>query len=237
MLSFWKRIRFNIIQGNRIYRYLLYALGELILVVLGILIALQIDTWNNKRLDRQAEKSIYQTLMQRTYQDSSELSKLQELNSGYFKTYQKANSFIESNDISKTDSLAAMAMLLSQYSDFRRNSDIYQNLAVSGQLNLLKNQDIISGLQQLEQTYNLTNDLERMHWDIIINELSPELRSVVNYNTWQAEQPDRLYSVEIQNIFVESIYLTAIKDSIYRQALSEIKSIRSLMSSELAGDN
>ena len=237
MLLFWKKTRFNSITGKQISRYLLYALGEILLVVLGILIALQIDNWNKKRLDRETEITLYQTLSQKITEDSKELNKLQELNTTYLKTYQKANSFIESKDVSKTDSLAVMAMLLSQYSDFRRNSEIYQNLAVSGQLNLLKNNEIITALQQLEQTYNLTNDLERMHWDIIINELSPELRSVVNYNTWKAADPDRLFSVEIQNIFVESIYLTAIKDSIYRQALYEIEGIHSLLNSELTGNH
>lgn len=58
---------------------------------------------------------------------------------------------------------------------------------------------------------------------------------MVNYNTWKAADPDRLFSVEIQNIFVESIYLTSIKDSIYRQALYEIEGIHSLLNSELTG--
>ncbi len=40
---------------NRFTKYLLYALGEIILVVLGILIALQINNWNQEQKDHKAE--------------------------------------------------------------------------------------------------------------------------------------------------------------------------------------
>lgn len=46
------------LQQNRISRYLLYALGEIILVVAGILIALQINTWNDQRKARIQEKQM-----------------------------------------------------------------------------------------------------------------------------------------------------------------------------------
>lgn len=44
---------------------------------------------------------------------------------------------------------------------------------------------------------------------------------------------DRLYSMELQNIFVESIYLTKIKDALYGPAISEIDSILSGINREL----
>jgi hypothetical protein len=43
---------------NRASKYLLYAIGEIILVVIGILIAVQINTWNQDRIDRKLEKKI-----------------------------------------------------------------------------------------------------------------------------------------------------------------------------------
>ena len=152
------------------------------------------------------------------------------------RAYERANQIITAHETSKTDSLALFAMLLGQYSDFHRDASIYENLAVSGQLKLLKNQDIVSGLQNLDMTYNFINNLESMHWDIIINELSSELRSVVNYNTMQAVLPERLFAVELQNIFVESIYLTKYKDAIYGQAVSQIDSLNLLLDQELINE-
>lgn len=55
MINFFRKIRQKLIKNNRFSKYLLYALGEIILVVIGILIALSINNWNEDRLSRQFE--------------------------------------------------------------------------------------------------------------------------------------------------------------------------------------
>ncbi|WP_445383630.1 DUF6090 family protein [Robiginitalea sp. IMCC43444] len=55
MLRFFRKIRQNLIINNKISKYLLYAIGEILLVVIGILIAFQIDTWNDNRQAREVE--------------------------------------------------------------------------------------------------------------------------------------------------------------------------------------
>jgi len=49
MLKFFRTIRRRLLDSGRLRRYLVYALGEIILVVIGILIALQINNWNEDR--------------------------------------------------------------------------------------------------------------------------------------------------------------------------------------------
>jgi hypothetical protein len=49
MLRFFRQIRQRLITDNKFSKYLLYAVGEILLVVIGILIALQIDNWNEER--------------------------------------------------------------------------------------------------------------------------------------------------------------------------------------------
>ena len=49
MIKFFRRIRQKLLSENRFSKYLLYAIGEIILVVIGILIALQINNWNENR--------------------------------------------------------------------------------------------------------------------------------------------------------------------------------------------
>jgi len=51
MIKFFRHIRQNLIMENKTSKYLKYAIGEIVLVVIGILIALQINNWNQKRLD------------------------------------------------------------------------------------------------------------------------------------------------------------------------------------------
>lgn len=233
MGALFNRIRHDLLENRRFSNYLAYALGEIVLVVIGILIALQVDRWNDRRLEQTQEQSLYRALRQQVGDHREELTGVLGFNSYFMNTYRRANEIITARDTSLTDSLALMAMFLSQYSDFHRDARIYDNLAVSGQLSLIRKSEITEALQQLQVTYAFVNKLEDMHWDIIINNLSPELRPVVNYSTLKAVRPDRLFGTAMQNIFVESIYLTGIKDSLYRRALSEIGTVEALLATEL----
>jgi hypothetical protein len=233
MLPILRKIRRDLFSGGKLKRYFLYSLGEILLVVLGILIALQVDNWNDRRLERQESISVYQSVRQQISEDRIKLLEVKEYNLVRSRAYERANQIISAAETAKTDSLALFAMLLAQYSDFHRNASIYEGLALSGRLKLIENPDITSGLQNLDMTYNFINNLESMHWDIIITELSQELRSVVNYNTRTAVLPERLFGVELQNIFVESIYMTKYKDAIYGQALAQIDSLNLLIDGEV----
>lgn len=58
MLKFFRKIRRNLLKEGRTAKYLKYAIGEIILVVIGILIALQINNWNENRKDRIIEHQL-----------------------------------------------------------------------------------------------------------------------------------------------------------------------------------
>ena len=58
MIAFFRRLRRRIIGEGKTWAYLKYALGEIVLVVLGILIALQINTWRQNSMNR-AEEQFY----------------------------------------------------------------------------------------------------------------------------------------------------------------------------------
>ena len=49
MISLFRKIRQKLLAQNKLTRYLVYALGEILLVVIGILIALQVSNWNENR--------------------------------------------------------------------------------------------------------------------------------------------------------------------------------------------
>ncbi|MDX1630200.1 MAG: DUF6090 family protein, partial [Fulvivirga sp.] len=49
MLTFFRKIKKSLIASGSVQRYLIYAMGEIALVVIGILIALQINNWNEER--------------------------------------------------------------------------------------------------------------------------------------------------------------------------------------------
>ena len=55
MIKFFRKIRQNLLVENKTGKYLKYAIGEIVLVVIGILIALQINNWNENRKDNFVE--------------------------------------------------------------------------------------------------------------------------------------------------------------------------------------
>ena len=59
MFKFFRRIRFDLMEKNKTRKYLKYAIGEIFLVVIGIIIALQVNNWNEDRKDRALEQDYY----------------------------------------------------------------------------------------------------------------------------------------------------------------------------------
>ena len=85
MLRFFRKIRQRLVTDNKFSKYLLYAVGEILLVVIGILIALQGDNWNQERQERDEESLLLSGLREDLIVDNE-----------YFrKRIDDANRFIE----------------------------------------------------------------------------------------------------------------------------------------------
>lgn len=59
MIKFFQKLRYDLMEKNKIGKYLKYAFGEIVLVVIGILVALQINTWNEERKTQLKEEALY----------------------------------------------------------------------------------------------------------------------------------------------------------------------------------
>ncbi|MEZ4897300.1 MAG: DUF6090 family protein [Saprospiraceae bacterium] len=55
MIRFIRRTRRKLLESGRVSRYLAYASGEIVLVMIGILLALQVNNWNESRKNKKAE--------------------------------------------------------------------------------------------------------------------------------------------------------------------------------------
>jgi hypothetical protein len=71
MIKFFRKIRQNLLMENKTGKYFKYAIGEIILVVIGILIALQINNWNENNKLRIKEKAILENLKKSLEDDIS----------------------------------------------------------------------------------------------------------------------------------------------------------------------
>ncbi len=78
MLRLFRTLRQHLLAENRVSRYLIYAVGEILLVVIGILIALQIDNWNEWRKERTKEQEVLSELKENLQRNIEDLNNVAE---------------------------------------------------------------------------------------------------------------------------------------------------------------
>jgi len=84
MIKIFRTIRQRLLKENRISKYLLYAFGEIVLVVIGIMIALQINNANQKRLDEEALQGYLNSIAQNVDSDLKKAKKINDIRSELF---------------------------------------------------------------------------------------------------------------------------------------------------------
>jgi hypothetical protein len=75
MIKLYRKIRYNLLEKRKTAHYLKYAFGEIVLVVIGILIALQINNWNEHRKERLSWITSTKSLIKDLTQDTITLNK------------------------------------------------------------------------------------------------------------------------------------------------------------------
>ena len=86
MIKFFRHIRQSLIMENKTGKYLKYAIGEIVLVVIGILIALQINNWNENRKSNNARIYYSHALIADLQKDSIQFSQIISLINGHIET-------------------------------------------------------------------------------------------------------------------------------------------------------
>jgi len=138
MIAFFRKVRQALFKEGRIGSYLLYAIGEIVLVVIGILIALQIDNWNEDRKERQLENSYYCKLLEDVRQDRLLLNGLSVENEERIAGNNEMISLLQKKSPSrKTVMTAARAAITKTTFTFKPSMSAFEDLKSSGNLNIL----------------------------------------------------------------------------------------------------
>lgn len=169
MIKFFRHIRQRMIKENRMSKYLLYAIGEIVLVVIGILIALQINTWNIDRTNRFQEQQILQQLSIEYQENLKEIEAKNYLRTGMIAAIKKIFYHID-NGIGDypLDSLHMQLNRTGTTPTFNVSSGVTDELLSSGKLYLIQNAELKNHLTNFSTYTSYVVEEEQFLLDYVL---------------------------------------------------------------------
>ncbi|NVK48990.1 MAG: hypothetical protein HWE09_04440 [Cyclobacteriaceae bacterium] len=138
MIKFFRKIRQNLLSEGKTGKYFKYAIGEIVLVMVGILLALQVNNWNENRKENQLKLQLLKEL-QFSAKDDFERGQYQlSMNKKALSSIELIINHLE-NNIPYNDSLKNHFTLAHTRWISQVNDDAYQNITDYG-LNFMKNE-------------------------------------------------------------------------------------------------
>ena len=153
MIKFFRKIRQRLLTENKFSKYLLYAIGEIILVVIGILIALQVNNWNEQEKLAYERITILQNLKEDLTNDIENylysIERLEDRQKVADQVLLLFENIPETIDSSKT---ARNLLVLGFIEDHNPNFSTYKEIQGSGKLALIKSKKIKTALANYKST-------------------------------------------------------------------------------------
>ncbi len=203
------------IKENKVSKYMLYAIGEIILVVIGILIALSLNNWNE---NRKVNIKSYNYL-QRLNDDIDNASKgvtssLKSIEQNY-KNSMLTLELLESNElpISKQANFDSYLKRYFQFEITIQNTNTFNEMISSGDLSLIKNQWLRNAFSNLStnrkfimevnqsnhNAYKINNVLFQKHVRYHIQNVDTDSTKVTTKYDFNAMANDKLFINQISN--------------------------------------
>jgi hypothetical protein len=163
--------------------YLLYAAGEILLVVIGILLALQIDNWNENRVDRNTEQLLLGNLKMEI---SANRERLDEAMLYHAKSREGAKRITEFyrgvspiENHQEVDSLLALIQWAWTYDP---SMGALNSIKMSGHLNSVQNAELRAMISTYEDRINDAKEEGKLIQDLIVDKFIPAVNQYISLN-------------------------------------------------------
>ena len=153
MIRFFRKIRRQLLLENKLSRYLLYAVGEILLVVLGILIALQINNQNDLRKERLKEIHYLENIKTDLNINILEMDRYLEIRTETIEAAKRIIEHFEGEPITDFSAFNADGVRIYNWQKFWQTNSTFQELVNSGNLALISNDTIKKSLFDIESIY------------------------------------------------------------------------------------
>lgn len=233
MFHFFRKIRQDLLAKSQFFTYLKYALGEIVLVVIGILIAISLNNLKDASDLKKDEIELYKDIITELKEDLNDIQENANYNDFYLKRYKAASEIIITDkNREEKDSLAVIATELTQFSDFKNERPIYDRLFTSGEQNLINDNQILTDLKRLAISYNYTHRLERNQQDYMYSVL-PKVADYIRFNPPQIIDLEGLYSYRFQNDIEVLIFIMQEKKVLYADVEGQLDHLLSKLKARL----
>ncbi|MCA0154513.1 DUF6090 family protein [Winogradskyella vincentii] len=253
MIKFFRKIRQKLLSENKISKYLIYAIGEIILVVIGILIALQIN--NNNELNKQRAKEVQflKNLKSDLIFEESELERYIGIRESILNSAQIALEHFNGKPVKNIQMFNYHTFNVGIWQEFQRNNNTFVELLNSGNFTIISNESIKNGLLNLDLIHkqiisnreHLRNDMEHYYYDPWFKtvDLDPLAESFLFYANKKEfdnnielsrQELDRLLNDTIfKNGFVLSVFTNSLIIDDYKRMMELNKQVVELINEEI----
>ena len=201
MIKFFRKIRQNLLTENKTSKYFKYAIGEIVLVVIGILIALQINNWNEQRKENQKEQAILKRLKKEFISNRKQLFNKIELRNTIIDSSRKLLEYFDTPENVKRDSIFVYLSRI-QPPTF---DPIQNDLVSSGNIEILKNEALKELLVNWSTDVIQLQEVEQIFLKFCEERLFPYLNEVdiqrdMMYTYWKSIPENLLESRQVENL-------------------------------------
>ena len=176
MRGFFQQIRKSMVRKSNFRKYVFYAIGEILLVVIGILIALQINNWNEKQKNKKEElitlKNLKVELSQNLEQLNFKIEGVKSVINGDSLLIQNMNTDV----FEKTqDSLGQMLHWISSPITYDPSDGVINDIINSGKINLISNDELRLSITSWDRNLNEAKEIEKFLEQLSFDQLRPYL--------------------------------------------------------------
>jgi hypothetical protein len=164
MIKFFRSIRQNLLNEGKTSKYLKYAIGEIVLVMIGILLALQVNNWNENRKAIIKEKTYIQSIYKDLKTDIKKINTCRSILSNHYKIGIEVLKAIEQKDLQVMDSIKIATYLgldLSGVLPVDRDENTWDGLRILGKETFLINDSLTIQLNKFYANYD--SQIERFN--------------------------------------------------------------------------
>jgi hypothetical protein len=148
MISFLRKIRQNLFTPGNTVKYIKYAIGEIVLVVIGILIALQINNWNEQQNERKIERQYMQNMLEDLRDDLIIYENFQKRNDEIYTLVDSIVTGLKASD--RKEHVSELSywtrMVTIKWMIIHPVERTYEQMKSSGHLRLVKDKSVANGI-------------------------------------------------------------------------------------------